>query len=419
MHFVLLYYMNLTIYQDRFILTARHCVSWDHNGVVVDGRRVQVWKITFKRNSRSYVTLHLCSGLARQSRARGSGRVQHPRQEDYHQARLPAASVRQVRPELSVSSASECQFIVAACGVRTGRPGVTPPSLMTSRCWSCSPPPPPRPGCAPSPCPAPRCPPAPRPGSGAGDWTDSSQRGHSTSVNSEASGNNEDDICPFIAPMSVQKDNFRECKQQMSPGKMCVIGKDFGGPCPGDSGSPLVTYSKRTGPQLIGLVSNGAESCKVGHSLWLIHLFSPHHSLDVRRGCRGYSPGFLTTMTGSTSPRTQRGGSVTRGYIRTSSMTGPGPTIRTEIGISSPTVRTIITIIVSNIIDTNTTVTLWKTFTPTTINISLILKMHFFQQNQNSDLGQALGNFTTVNIFTDFQTCIKWSVSKTTEVSVP
>ena len=42
MHFVLLYYMNLTIYQDRFILTARHCVSWDHNGVVVDGRRVQV-----------------------------------------------------------------------------------------------------------------------------------------------------------------------------------------------------------------------------------------------------------------------------------------------------------------------------------------------------------------------------------------
>ena len=68
----------------------------------------------------------------------------------------------------------------------------------------------------------------------------------------------------LLAPMSVQKDNFRECKQQMSPGKMCVIGKDFGGPCPGDSGSPLVTYSQRNGPQLIGLVSNGAESCKVG-----------------------------------------------------------------------------------------------------------------------------------------------------------
>ena len=67
-----------------------------------------------------------------------------------------------------------------------------------------------------------------------------------------------------LAPMSVQKDNFRECKQQQTPGKMCVIGKDFGGPCPGDSGSPLVTYNKRTGPRLIGLVSNGAQSCKDG-----------------------------------------------------------------------------------------------------------------------------------------------------------
>ena len=28
---------------DRFVLTARHCVSWDHNGVVVDGRQVEVW----------------------------------------------------------------------------------------------------------------------------------------------------------------------------------------------------------------------------------------------------------------------------------------------------------------------------------------------------------------------------------------
>ena len=37
-------------YQDRFILTARHCVSWDHNGVVVDGRRVQVRKNTFKEH---------------------------------------------------------------------------------------------------------------------------------------------------------------------------------------------------------------------------------------------------------------------------------------------------------------------------------------------------------------------------------
>jgi hypothetical protein len=47
-----------------------------------------------------------------------------------------------------------------------------------------------------------------------------------------------------IAPMTVQKDSFRECKQQMSPGKMCAVGKDFGGPCPGDSGSPLVVYTR-------------------------------------------------------------------------------------------------------------------------------------------------------------------------------
>ena len=67
-----------------------------------------------------------------------------------------------------------------------------------------------------------------------------------------------------VAPMAVQKDNFRECKQQQAPGKMCVVGKDLGGPCPGDSGSPLVSYSKKAGAQLIGLVSNGASSCRMG-----------------------------------------------------------------------------------------------------------------------------------------------------------
>ena len=67
-----------------------------------------------------------------------------------------------------------------------------------------------------------------------------------------------------LAPMAVQKDNFRECSQQQAPGKMCVIGKDAGGPCPGDSGSPLVKYSRKAGPELIGLVSNGAASCRMG-----------------------------------------------------------------------------------------------------------------------------------------------------------
>ena len=67
-----------------------------------------------------------------------------------------------------------------------------------------------------------------------------------------------------LAPMAVQKDNFQQCRQQMAPGKMCAIGKDFGGPCPGDSGSPLVVYSRSHGPTLVGLVSNGAESCRDG-----------------------------------------------------------------------------------------------------------------------------------------------------------
>ena len=67
-----------------------------------------------------------------------------------------------------------------------------------------------------------------------------------------------------LAPMAVQRDNFRECRQQMAPGKMCAIGKDLGGPCPGDSGSPLAVYSRAYGPTLVGLVSNGAESCRDG-----------------------------------------------------------------------------------------------------------------------------------------------------------
>ena len=190
--------------------------------------------------------------------------------------------------------------------------------------------------------------------------------------------------------MSVQKDNFRECKQQMSPGKMCVIGKDFGGPCPGDSGSPLVTYSKRTGPQLIGLVSNGAESCKVVFIVKASDV-TPDHPPLVRRDCRGSSPGCLTTQTGSASPRTQPGGSAKRGC------TGTVPdTIRTITVRAITIVTTIVSI--SLIIDTSTTATI----TPSTSNISLILKMHFFHQNQNSDHSQALGNFITVNISINF-----------------
>ena len=49
----------------------------------------------------------------------------------------------------------------------------------------------------------------------------------------------------------------------MSPSKICVVGEDKSGPCPGDSGSPLVVYED-AGPSLVGLVSNGAMKCTKG-----------------------------------------------------------------------------------------------------------------------------------------------------------
>ena len=124
---------------------------------------------------------------------------------------------------------------------------------------------------------------------------------------------------------------------------------------------------------------------------------TPDHPPLVRRDCRGSSPGCLTTQTGSASPRTQPGGSVRRGC------TGIVPdTIRTITVRAITIVTTIVSI--SLIIDTRTSATI----TPSTSNISLILKMHFFHQNQNSDHSQALGSFTTVNISINFF----YSVSK-------
>ena len=41
----------------RFILTARHCVSWDHSGQVVDGRRVAVWLGSHGREGQDGVSL--------------------------------------------------------------------------------------------------------------------------------------------------------------------------------------------------------------------------------------------------------------------------------------------------------------------------------------------------------------------------
>ena len=187
-------------------------------------------------------------GVARQPRSRRSGWSPHVGQENHHQTRLPAATVRQVKYFYGLFSKSIFNFIVsglwcpdwAPWGHTTLTNDIAIVELMRS-----------------APTHSPHVSPiqvasfSPPPGTTAwvGGW---GLDGHhpTKSLN--------------LAPMAVQKDSFRECKQQMSAGKMCVIGKDFGGPCPGDSGSPLVIYSKELGPQLIGLVSNGAESCKAG-----------------------------------------------------------------------------------------------------------------------------------------------------------
>ena len=49
----------------------------------------------------------------------------------------------------------------------------------------------------------------------------------------------------------------------MASSKICAIGTDMSGPCPGDSGSPLVVFGD-AGPALVGLVSNGAQNCDRG-----------------------------------------------------------------------------------------------------------------------------------------------------------
>ena len=109
--FIFIFY----IHQDRFILTARHCVSWDHNGVVVDGRRVQVWLGSHGREGQDGISIPVKRIIIR---------------PDYQQPQCARCA------QLSCSALTK-HLIAAACGARTGRPGVTPPSLMTSRCWSC------------------------------------------------------------------------------------------------------------------------------------------------------------------------------------------------------------------------------------------------------------------------------------------
>ena len=78
---------------------------------------------------------------------------------------------------------------------------------------------------------------------------------------------------------------------------MCAVsaGDEYGGgsACPGDSGSPLVTWDDQYGGWvLIGIVSNGAPSCYRGLPLvftevsayteWLQNTMEKHESYDIQ-----------------------------------------------------------------------------------------------------------------------------------------
>ena len=92
----------------------------------------------------------------------------------------------------------------------------------------------------------------------------------------------------------VDGSKTKGCKAQSGFGKLCALSLDdfnakAGAACPGDSGSPLVTYHEQNGGwTLIGLLSNGAKSCfkglpevytKVGDYLDWIHTTINENSL--------------------------------------------------------------------------------------------------------------------------------------------
>ena len=89
----------------------------------------------------------------------------------------------------------------------------------------------------------------------------------------------------------------RGCRSQTGWGKLCAVSSDAsdggGSACPGDSGSPLVTWDERNGGwTLIGLLSNGARSCfrgmpevytKVADYLkWIHKTMEKHDRYDLR-----------------------------------------------------------------------------------------------------------------------------------------
>ena len=89
----------------------------------------------------------------------------------------------------------------------------------------------------------------------------------------------------------------RGCNRQTGWGKLCAVSSKTseggGSACPGDSGSPLVTWDERNGGwTLIGLLSNGARSCfrgmpevytKVADYLkWIHKTMTKHDRYDVK-----------------------------------------------------------------------------------------------------------------------------------------
>jgi len=101
----------------------------------------------------------------------------------------------------------------------------------------------------------------------------------------------------------------RGCKRQTGWGKICAVSsQDTGGggsACPGDSGSPLVTWDDKNGGwTLIGLLSNGARSCfrgmpevytKVADYLkWIHKTMEKHDRYDLQnRESLLFYPSFL------------------------------------------------------------------------------------------------------------------------------
>ena len=77
---------------------------------------------------------------------------------------------------------------------------------------------------------------------------------------------------------------------------MCAVSvsDEYGGgsACPGDSGSPLVTWDDGLTPVLIGIVSNGAPSCYKGLPLvftevaayteWIQNTMENHNNYDIQ-----------------------------------------------------------------------------------------------------------------------------------------